>query len=369
MRRLTSLCKFWTIILVCQLASLDPTHGQDKIDLSVPQFETKPMIWVDDWEPPERETARKRESAKEKVRTADRLKSLKQYEKAEAAYFKAMEADPAWAYPPYQLACNYELWDKHEKAVPVFAKAIELGFSDFPTALGDDELGELRKATDFNKTLMTIRERYIASGKKNVGVPIAVRPAGKQPEGGWPIILMLHGYGDSNANYVNLARAWASLGFVAVAVPGSTPGEDGRYMWNMESTDPTLKDLRTIMQSKLLEGIVNKDKVFLFGFSQGALHSLLLTAEHRDEFAGVVALSPGGSISEQMIEPKIANGRTGRLVFIYGSQEPHEWIAKKWKKACAESKWKFMSNSHVGGHHFPRDWPEQRPKIAKFLLE
>ena len=365
-----SVCAFSAVILVCQFVSVDVSLGQEKFDLSVPQFDAKPLIWVDDWKPAEpSESSAERESAKVTVGLADRLKSMKQYEKAEAAYLRAMKADPKWAYPPYQLACNYELWNKHEKAVPVFKKAVELGFSDFPTALGDDELGKLRDAKDFNKTLAEIRKRYIKSGQKGVGTPVAVKPKGKKPNGGWPVMLMLHGYGDSNVNYVPFAKAWAKLGFVAVAVPGSTPGDDGRYMWDMKSTAPTLKDLRAIMKSKLLKDIVNKDQVFLLGFSQGALHALLLTAEHPDEFAGVVALSPGGSIAQQMIVPKIAKGRAARLVFIHGEQEPHAPIAKKWEDASAESDWKFMTSTHPGGHHFPQDWEQQRAKIAKFLVD
>ena len=365
-----SVCACWAVILVCQFASVDPALGQEKLDLSVPQFDAKPVVWVDDWKPADlKVTGAKRKSAKEMVGIADRLKSAQEYKKAEAAYLRAMKTDPTWAYPPYQLACNYELWNQHDKAVPMFEKAIELGFSDFPTALGDDELGELRDAEDFNKTLTKIRKRYIESGKKDVGTPIAVKPKGKKPDEGWPVILMLHGYGDSNVNYVPFAKAWAKLGFVAVAVPGSTPGGDGRFIWNLKSTDPTLKDLRAIMKSKLLAGIVNKEKVFLLGFSQGALHALLLTAEHSDEFAGVVALSPGGSVSGKTIAPKISKGRAARLAFIHGEQEPHAPIVKRWKDACAKSDWKFMSSTHPGGHHFPQDWKQQRPEIAKFLVE
>lgn len=362
----SAICAF---MLVCQFVSLDSVHGQEKVDLSVPKFDAKPLVWVEDWSPSEQVSDKNRESAKRTVQMADRLKSAQRYQKAEATYLEAMEADPTWAYPPYQLACNYELSKQHAKAIPMFKKAIDLGFADFPTALGDDELGQLRDAKEFTSSLSKIRERYIAVGKEGVGTPIAVKPNGKQPDDGWPVILMLHGYGDSNVNYVSLAKAWAALGFVAVAVPGSTPGQDGRYMWDMESTDPTLKDLRAIMKSELLKNVVDKEKVFLFGFSQGALHSLLLTAEHRDEFAGVVALSPGGSLSREMIIPKISKGRAGRLVFIHGEFEPHEPIAKSWKMACGESDWKFMSSAHPGGHHFPQDWVEQRPKIAKFLLD
>ena len=370
MRNQSSLkCSLLLAIIGLLLSGPQLVIGQEEVDLSVPTFDAKPLVWLDDWKPSTQEASAKRSEAQAQVRVADLLKSTGRYGKAEEAYSKAMEMDASWAYPPYQLACNYELSNQHEKAVPVFKKAIELGFADFPTALGDDELGELRKAADFRKTLAKIRELYIADGKQKVGTPIAVRPEGEKPKDGWPLIMMLHGFGDNNVNYIDLAKAWSKLGFVAVAVPGSVPGEDGRFMWANESTEPTLQDLRSIVKTKSVSEIVNPKKVFLLGFSQGALHSLLLTAEHRDEFAGVVALSPGGSLSGKMIVPKISAGRKGRLVFLHGSDEPHAPIAARWKSACAKSGWDFMTSVHQGGHHFPGDWEDQRAKVAEFLLK
>lgn len=358
-----------TSIPVLLFALAVSAFAQDKIDLSIPAFKPKPVVWIDDWKPAEDDSDAKREKANEIVRIADRLKSAKQYEQAESTYQLAMTADPTWGYPPYQLACNYELWDKHDKAIPEFKKAIKLGFADFPTALADDELGKLRDADDFKKTLATIRERYIKNSAEKIGSPVAFKPAGKQPKDGWPLILMLHGYGDSNLNYLDLARAWAKLGFVAVAVPGSVPNQTGGFIWALDSTDQTLSDLRAIAKSDLISSTTNPREVFLLGFSQGALHSILIAAQHRDEYQGVVALSPGGSLAQQIITPKISDGRMGKLVFIHGSQEPHAPIAKRWEKACSAKRWKFMSSVHKGGHHFPSDWEQQRPKVAEFLLK
>ena len=60
----------------------------------------------------------------------------------------------------------------------------------------------------------------------------------------------------------------------------------------MDSIEPTDQDLQSIIASPLLDGLINREQVFLLGFSQGALHAMLLTAEHPDLYAGVVGLSP-----------------------------------------------------------------------------
>ena len=355
-----------TVVIVTQVVST-PAFCQDVADLSLPILDPKPVVLLRDWKPSGQPQSSTREKAVSEARVADRLKSEKQYGKAEMAYFEAMLIDPTWSYPAYQLACNYELSDQHQKAVTYFNKAIELGFADFPMALEDNELGKLRDASDFKNKLAEIRERYIKDAKERIGTPAAVIPEGDPPEGGWPLVLMLHGYGDSNESYLDFAKAWAGLGFVAVAVPGSVPFQQSGYVWAPESTDPTLKDLRAIVAAELISNVINKEKVFLLGFSQGALHAILLTAKYRDEFAGVVALSPGGSLIQQIVTPKISEGRPGRLVFIHGSEESHAPIAKKWSEACSQRGWEFTSGVHQGGHHFPRRWAAKRPAIAKFL--
>lgn len=334
-------------------------------DLSVPVLAPKPVIWMEDWKAPETSP-----TMSEMLTTrADLFKSLKRYDGAEKLYQRAIEADPQQAYPVYQLACNYELAGKHAEAAAMFEKAVEIGFSDFPTALADNELGKIRERPDFEKTLAKIRERYIATAAERVGQPIAIRPEGKAPENGWPLMLLLHGYGDTNISYLDQAEQWAKSGFVAVAVPGTVPAQGGRFMWDLESTEPTRKNLQAIVDARLFEGHVDRQRVFLLGFSQGALHAMLLTAEHPELYAGVVGLSPGGSLSQQLIAPTLKGAeRPPRCYFIHGTEEPHAPIVRIWSSASQKAGWKFSSATHRGGHHFPENWDELQLKVAEFLL-
>lgn len=343
--------------------------AQTDSKLSIPDLPPKPLVWLDDWKPSNKNVSAIREESRLQVRAADRLKAAERFEEAEQAYLRAMRIDPLWAYPPYQLACNYELSEQHDKAVKAFARAMRLGFDDFPTAVSDDELGQLRKAADFQKTLAAIRERYVKVSKTRVGRPIAVRPDGEVPAKGWPMIVLMHGYGDTNESYVPLAQKWSKLGFVAVALPGSVPTQSGGFIWSLESTEPTLRDIRAVKSSSVIRKIIDPARVFLLGFSQGALHSMLLAASNQHEFAGVVALSPGGSLANDLLRPKVSKGRPGRLVFIHGTEEPHAPIAARWKSASEAAGWKYLGITHEGGHHFPNNWDDQRPKIAKFLTE
>jgi len=339
-------------------------------ELSVPRLAPKPVIWREDWKEEEDELPPARIEAKDLTRRADRLKSAGEYAEAEKFYQQAMTADATWAYPPYQLACNYELSGQHDRAVTEYMKAMTLGFDDFPTALADDELGRIREESNFHSTLLAIRQRYLASGETRVGQPIAFHALSAKPPQGWPMMMLLHGYGDTNISYLDHAHEWAQLGFVAVAVPGSVPASDGRYQWAMDSTEPTHQDLQAIINSPSFDGLVNREQVFLLGFSQGALHAMLLTAEHPGKYAGVVALSPGGSLADRLGSPPLnRTERPARCMFIHGEREPHAPLVRNWSSACRDAGWQFDSKTHPGGHQFPENWDELQPEIAKFLTK
>ncbi len=380
-----------TIAAIAILGTISPVFGQKpakeqynkskspvksepltKEELKLPRFDPKPVIWQEDWSKKKPQLPPGRVEAKRAAEVADHLKQDKEFDKAEHAYLEAIKADPKWPYPYYQLACNYELSNRHPQAEEQFAKAVELGFDDFPAAVDDDELGKIRNRPDFNDSLRKIRARYIVSSKEQVGQPIAVHPKGTKPTNGWPMMLMLHGYGDNNISYLPLAKPWADQGFLTVVVPGSVPMGDGRLRWATESLDPAQDELQTIINSKLFDGSIDKKRIYLLGFSQGALQALLLTTKHSDQYAGAVALSPGGPppLIMGVIKPVISRDqRPARIVFIHGNQERHDFLVPIWSTACERAGWKFMSKVHNGGHHFPENWAELQPEVAAFLRE
>lgn len=184
---------------------------------------------------------------------------------------------------------------------------MDLGFNDFPTALTDDELGSVRQLPNFENMLSDIADRYRKNGVDRVGQPIAIPANGNKPDEGWPMILLLHGYGDSHLRYLDRAKLWADLGFVSVAVPGSVPLRSGAFRWDTETIETTQQDLQSIIQSEEFDELVNRDNIYLLGFSQAALHAILLAAEHPDLYHGVVAVSPGGSMSKKLAVPVLAS--------------------------------------------------------------
>jgi predicted esterase/predicted RNA-binding Zn-ribbon protein involved in translation (DUF1610 family) len=343
-------------------SGFDPTAAEWRIPVADP----RPVIWIDDWsEKPN--VSQGRAEAKQLASQADRLKAQSRFAEAEKSYRDAMKADPEWPYPIYQLTCNYVLAGRDDDALATFRSVVKAGFSNFTMAVEDEELGFLRDLPEFAVHMKTIHRRCIDLGDSDTGQAVAFRPAGDAAESGWPVMLLLHGYGDTNEAYFDSARKWVELGFLTVALPGSVPMGDDRFQWS-GSAETTRRDLKAVLDASSLASLIDRKQVFLLGFSQGAMHSLIVAAGHPDEFAGVIALSPGGQLSSFMARPEFTQG-DGHLMLVYGSEEPHGRFVTPLSTACRDAGWKFSSRMHTGDHHFPIDWETIRPAAARFLRE
>ena len=344
-----------------------PSSHNAELNTSIPILPPKPLKWRDEirlqdlagdpWVS---------SAARDAVREADQLKAIGSYAQAEKRYQRALAEDPQFAFAAYQLACNYELWGKPALAEESFQRAIKLGFKDFPVALGDDELGHIRNLPNFQEDLAQMRTRYLVDLNSRLGQPIAMKPVGAPPPQGWPLVVLLHGYGDTNVSYLDNAAEWTDLGYVAVALPGSVPMQSGRFQWATHSTEPTHVAVQEVVNSKLLADSINEDQVYLLGFSQGALHATLVAAEYPDLYAGVVAISPGGSQGAKLLNPQFGPGNVN-LYFTYGIREGLGQLVTPIQTACRQAGWNFQFRVHSGSHHFPGSWDQDRRQVARFL--
>ncbi|MFH5806451.1 alpha/beta hydrolase [Alienimonas sp. DA493] len=311
---------------------------------------------------------------------ADTLKASGQYDLARTAYELALKQDPEFAQAAYQLACNEALAGNEAAARAAFARALELGYADYPIARADAELGPLREDADFPDRLREIRRRYLKQSAARVGTPFYVTPAdlpdgtaenaggGAKP----PVILILHGAGDSHESFAREATAWAELGWAAVVVPGSLPTANGGFLWpSDEATGYAAVDrqLRAILKDPGLNAVADTSRAALMGFTQGANHAAALAALHPDRYAGAVALSPGGRPAGVYDPADLDPSRSRPIAMFYGDEEGGEPLLARWTAACQAAGWPVIAEEFPGGRHFPRDWHEERrTKVAAFLL-
>jgi predicted esterase len=375
----------WRFILVVSCAALAigclPPQAARNSKAMMPGFAAEGPEWetpiprakapvnAEDYRPVVRDAAFDPASeAFQHFKAGDRFKSAGDYAQAEKEYEEALRLNPALTHAAYQLACNYALWDKPVEAEKLFRRAFDQGFSDYPFCRHDSELGAVRELADFSTMLKTVRERYLAKASAQTAAPVIFAPAGSQPAGGWPVMVLLHGYGDSHESYFDHAELWAGQGFLAIALPGSVPFESGGFIWNEESVETTHEQIQAVLAAPLVQSRSDAERVFLCGFSQGGIHAFQAAALHPADYAGVVPVGPGGQ-PWTLTNSDFARGTGKRLWLVWGQQDGARKFAEQLAPACTDAGWVVQTTVHPGGHQFPEDWVATCPRVAAFLLQ
>ncbi|MEZ4650849.1 MAG: alpha/beta hydrolase-fold protein [Candidatus Eisenbacteria bacterium] len=179
-------------------------------------------------------------------------------------------------------------------------------------------------------------------------------PDGTAPSGGWPVFVLMHGYGTNKEDFDDLARVVSGRGAVAISVDAPQDLGGGRRSWG-----PDIHETHRYLQAQLapLLGDARFDftPIHVGGFSQGGIRSLLLAAWYPDVYGGVLSVAPaGGDWPERVPDPT----RPHPLRLVYGTAD-NERIQES--ASHAETFWREWGQpyevfTHRGGHHFPSDW-------------
>ncbi len=163
----------------------------------------------------------------------------------------------------------------------------------------------------------------------------------------WPLVLFLHGRGESNGP-LSLVAKWGPPKFAErgddlpfILVSPQCP-RDGRW-----SDDTRQRQLAALLDAVTTELRVDEDRIYLTGLSMGGYGSWSLAANHPDRFAAVAPICGGGdpSSAEELksLPIWVFHGDQDGAVPFRKSVEMVEAI----KKAGGE-KVRFTSLEHVG---------------------
>ncbi|MCH8047758.1 MAG: prolyl oligopeptidase family serine peptidase [Planctomycetes bacterium] len=115
-----------------------------------------------------------------------------------------------------------------------------------------------------------------------------------QADKAWPLILFLHGRGESYGP-LSLVKKWGpprlvekNADFPYIVVSPQCPG---KQRWSQPRQQQILVDLLDDIEKRYR---VNKDRVYLTGLSLGGYGSWTLAAAHPERFAAVVPICGGG---------------------------------------------------------------------------
>jgi phospholipase/carboxylesterase len=141
-----------------------------------------------------------------------------------------------------------------------------------------------------------------------------------------PLIVLLHGYGSNETDLFSFAeelpdefliispRAPLSLGYGSYAWYSIGFNEDGPNYSDIAEAKSALQQIDTFLQEIITEYEVDKNRIFLLGFSQGTILSTAYALNHPEKIQYVVALS--GYVNEELLQNKVANNSYTNLDFF-----------------------------------------------------
>lgn len=253
----------------------------------------------------------------------------------------------------YEVACNFALWDQKPLAVRYLSRSADHGYWGYRVLADDTDVNAIKNDPAFPAILAKVKAAFDVQAPKHPPGQTTKVPKGAAPADGWPVMVSLHGWGSSRHDFDSAAEFVATLGYVGVTLDGNEVMGPGAYTWTNESADRTHARVQAAVAGLGVK--VNPRRVYLHGFSQGAMHAARLLAEHPDTYAGAIANSPGPS---SMTPAKLADPtKTGVLVLSIGDRE-HPDTAKS--VGGLEKLWRdggrpVQAIHFRGGHQLPPD--------------
>ena len=159
---------------------------------------------------------------------------------------------------------------------------------------------------------------------------VLVTPGGFAPGAGWPLVVLMHGFGANMYDLANLAPAIDPTGYVYAFpnAPYRLAGMGG-FSWSGDRPGAVEPEGPQLSVEERLESftadVFDRTKVasgnaVLGGFSQGAGLSLRHGLVRPETFKGLVVLS-GFFRDADLVRPKLPQERTQPIFLVHGRQD------------------------------------------------
>jgi phospholipase/carboxylesterase len=164
---------------------------------------------------------------------------------------------------------------------------------------------------------------------------VLVRPAGVADTAGYPLVVMLHGFGANMHDLASIAPALDATGYVyafpnapySVQLGGGMEG----FSWSLgrpgveepaaPENEPAIEERLDGFMSDVIKATgAERGRMVIGGFSQGAGVSLRYGLPRADAFAGIAVLS-GFFRDAELVRPLLPARREQRIFIAHGRQD------------------------------------------------
>ena len=232
----------------------------------------------------------------------------------------------------YNLACAYGLSGKADQAAKFLEAAWKHGFRPLETAETDADFDKVRQLPAFKETMTRLKElERKTTGDDGQGrllqVPAkawhpvrVLKPRNHEPGRLYPLVIALHGAGGTTHGFLPIGQALAAQGFVVGLVEGQYPARDGLNQGSVhflakpgpgrrpeEDTVRLAEDyVLAAVETVRKQVSTHPGKIFLMGFSQGAMLTYSIGLRHGDRFRGFIPI--GGTVIGELPAKAVKGG-------------------------------------------------------------
>ena len=189
-----------------------------------------------------------------------------------------------------------------------------------------------------------------------------------------PIVIAIHGYGDTPQAFLQFAISLAP-GMRVIAVQGPLKHPHQGFSWYRIHDSAQSTDIeRAAYRLHTLIGTIRKQypragRPILIGFSQGAVMSLSVLTRHPNTIRGAVAIS--GYLDAKIPLPNAPNSEPSDVILLHGQSDSVVPFLRGLHayKDLSQAGYRVEWRPHSGGHEITSDvYAQARRWIAKILL-
>ena len=299
------------------------------------------------------------------------------WREALSAALEIVELRPTDPTAHYNTACVLARMGEPRAAVEALGQAARLGFSAVETMRVDPDLESVRADPGYAAALKRVEEtraREIAAIKERAAtvVPLLFPPPGEAPDSkgqasgqGYPLVVLLHGRGGRAENMARFWRPAAEKIGAVLVVPEAFAAYGNGFQWG--PANEAFDRVTQAIEFAAERHPIDRRRVIVAGFSQGAQVALFSAARDPGRFAGVVAIGSCNARGYGLAEPRVENPPP---IYIGigsedGSYDDCRPMAEVYEAAGFEVKVRVYRGY---GHIFPENYTWEFTRAFRFVL-
>ena len=253
---------------------------------------------------------------------------------------------------------------KTDEALRAMSSALDDGLWWLEEQLrSDEDLAPLQGLPAFEKMVTECRTRQSLAQKNSKPEILIHLPTGNQPH---PLLIALHGRASSPEHDFRSWELVLQMGWMLAMPKSSQLGSPNTFVW--DDTARAREEIANQYKQLLEKYSIDRTRVILAGFSQGAAMALQICLRNVMPVTGFLAVGPGRFALEDLNElVRSARGKRGYLVV--GERDPRYEMLTQIHALFNQNGIPCEMEKHPEmGHEFPKDFKQSIAKALKFLL-